>query len=124
MAKTINATVLDQALNYIKNNCTRQTLCSSQPTTYIEGNATFMLANVTMALGDFTLAAGDVSGRKVTAAAKTGVSVTNAGTSTHAALLDVTGTALLAVTTHTSTALASGGTVDIGAWKFEINNPT
>ena len=124
MAKSLNTTVLDQALNYIKNNATKLVLCSAQPTTYAEGNSTFMLANVTMASGDYTLGNGDTSGRKVTTAAKSGVSVSSAGTANHAALLDVTNSALLAVTTLTSTALASGGTVDIGAFKFEINNPS
>lgn len=124
MAKSIGTMVLDAALNYIKNNCNKQTACSAQPTTYTEGNATFMLANVALTSTDFTLAAGDTNGRKVTVGAKTGISVTNAGTSTHVAWLNTTGSELLAVTTHTSTALASGGTVDIGSWKFEINNPT
>lgn len=122
MAKSILSTVLDQALNYIKNNCNAQSLCSAQPTTRTEAATTFELADVAMASGDFTLAAGDVSGRKVTAAAKSAVPVDNAGTATHAALYSAT--ELLAVTTTSSTALASGGTVDIGAWKFEINNPT
>lgn len=124
MAKSVLAGVLDQALNYIKNNGNKQVLCSAQPTTYTEGNATFMLANVATVAGDFTLAAGDTSGRKVTVAAKSGVSVTNAGTANHAAILNTTGSELLLVTTAPSTALASGGTVDIGSWKFEINNPT
>jgi len=126
MAKRILSTVLDQALNYIKTNCNKVTLCSAEPTTFAEGNTTFMLANAAYAGAgaDFTLAAGDVSGRKVTDTAKNGVAVTNAGTSTHKAWLNTTGSELLAATTHTSTALAAGGTVDIGAHKFEINNPT
>lgn len=124
MAKSINSTVLDQALNYLKNNGTKMVLCSAQPTTYTEGNATYMLANVTMASGDYTLANGDTSGRKVTMAAKTGISVSNAGTGTHVAILDTTGTALLLVTTCTSQAVSSGGTCDIGSWKDEIQAPT
>lgn len=123
MAKTINSTVLDQALNYIKNNATRMVVCSAQPTTYTEGNATFMLANVTMASGDYTVQAGVTSGRRVTMAAKTAISVTNSGTATHVALLDVTGTALLLVTTCTSQALTAGNTVTVPTWNDEIAAP-
>lgn len=124
MAKNVNTAVLDLALNDIKNNVTRMTATSAQSTTYTEANATHMLANVTLATGDFTLAAGDVSGRKVTVAAKSGVSITNSGTATHVALLDVTGTTLKLITTCTSQAISTGGTVDFPTWKWEINQPT
>lgn len=124
MAKSVNDVVLDAALNQIKNNCTRQVLCSQEPTTYTEANATYMLSQTTMVSGDFTNANGDTSGRKSTIGAKTGTTVTNTGTATHAALLDVTGTTLLYVTTVTSQALTAGNTVNIGSWKIEIADPT
>jgi len=124
MAKNLNTAVLDLAINDIKTNVTRMTVCSAQPTTYTEGNTTFMLANVTVATGDFTLAAGDTSGRKVTVGAKTGISISNSGTATHIAWLDVTNTTLKLCTTCTSQAINTGGTVDIPAWKWEINQPT
>ncbi|WP_313007501.1 hypothetical protein [Brevundimonas vesicularis] len=123
MAKYANPDVIDGALNVIKNNATRMTLCTTQPTTFAEANATYSLAQVAMASGDFTLANGDTSGRKVTVAAKSGVSVATSGTVTHAALLDVTNSKLLFVTTTPSTAVAGGGTVDIGSWKDEIQAP-
>lgn len=123
MAKTVNSTVLDQALNYIKNNVTKMVVCNAQPTTYTEGNATFALAPVTMASGDFTVQAGVTSGRRVTTAAKSAVSVATSGTATHVALLDVTNTALLYVTTCTSQALTSGNTVTIPSWNIEIAAP-
>jgi Flp pilus assembly protein TadG len=124
MAKSVHDDVLDGALNIVKNNCTRMTLCSAEPTTYTEGNATFALADVTMAAGDFTAANGDTSGRKLTVAAKNAVPVDASGTSTHVALLDVTNSKLLYVTTHTSQALTSGNTANIGSWKIEIADPT
>ena len=124
MAKSVHDDVLDGALNIIKNNCTRQVLCSAQPTTYTEGNATYALADVTMASGDFTAANGDTSGRKLTVAAKTGVTVDTSGTGTHIALLDVANSKLLYVTTTTSTAVAAAGTVDMGSWKIEIADPS
>lgn len=124
MAKSVNAAVLDLALNDIKNNGNKMVVCSAQPTTYTEANATFMLANVAMAGTDYTLAAGDTSGRKVTTASKTGITITNSGTATHVAIIDTVNAALKLVTTCTSQALSTGGTVDIPAWKWEINNPT
>jgi hypothetical protein len=123
MAKSVHDDVLDGALNIIKNNCTRMVLCSAQPTTYTEGNATYALADVTMASGDFTAANGDTSGRKLTVAAKAGVPVDSTGTGNHIALLDVSNSKLLYVTTTTSTPVVATGTVDIGSWKAEIADP-
>lgn len=126
MGKSIHTDVLDGALNVIKNNCTRMTVCTTEPTTFAQANTTNMLANVTMASGDFTLAAGDTSGRKVTIAAKSGIVISNSGTAQHVALLDVTNSKLLAVTTCTSQALTANGsnTVSVPSFKYEIANPT
>jgi len=124
MAKSVHSDVIDGALNVIKNNCTRMVACSAQPTTYAEANATYMLSQVTMASGDFTIANGDISGRKVTIAAKTGVSVVNSGTANHVALLDVANSKLLFVTTCPSQGVSSGGTMDFGSWKDEIAAPS
>lgn len=124
MGKSVHDDVLDGAFNIIKNNCTRMTVCSTQPTTYTEANATYALADVTMASGDFTLADGDTNGRKVTVAAKSAVPIDASGTAAHVALLDVSNTKLLLVTTCTSLALTAGGTVDIPAWDDEIADPT
>ena len=123
MAKTVHDDVLDGALNIIKNNATRMTLCNAQPTTFTEGNATFALADVTVASGDFTVANGTTSGRKATVAAKAAVAVDTTGTGNHIALLDVANSKLLYVTTTSSTAVAAAGTVDIGSWVIEIADP-
>lgn len=124
MAKSVHDDVLDGALNIIKNNCTRMVACSAQPTTYTEANATYALADVTMASGDFTNANGDTSGRKTTVAAKSSVTVDTSGTANNVALLDVTNSKLLYVTTCTSQALTSGNTVNFPAWDIEIADPT
>lgn len=124
MAKAVATAVLDAALNVIKTGTSnRMVVCSAQPTTYAEVT-TYKLAEVAMASGDYTLAAGDTSGRKVTTGAKTGISVATSGTATHVALANSTASTLDLVTTCTSQAINTGGTVDIPAWKFEINNPT
>ena len=124
MGKSVADAVLDGALDILKNNVTRQTVCSAQPTTYAEGNSTYALADVTLSSSDFTHANGDSSGRKTTVAAKTGVTVDVSGTVTHAALLDVANSRLLYVTTTASQAVGAGGTVDIGSWKAEISDPS
>lgn len=123
MAKYINPNILDLALNDIRSNANRMVLCTQQPTTFAEANATYALASVAMAPADYTLANGDVSGRKITVAAKSAVPVTVSGTGAHVALIDTTNSVLKFVTTTASTAVASGGTVDIGTWKDEIQAP-
>lgn len=124
MAKSVHNDVLDAALNYLATNATRMTACSAQPTTYAEGNATYALADVTIDSGDFSVADGDSSGRKVTVAAQNGVTVDANGTATHVALLDVSNTKLLYVTTCTSQVLTSGNTVNFPAYDIEIADPS
>ena len=133
MAKTVNTVILDAALNVLKTGITgngpanRQVVCTAQPLTYAEANATYMLVNVAMAGTDFTLANGDGAGttpRKSTMTAKSGVSVTNTGTATHVALIDTVNLVLLEVTTCTSQALTAGNAANIPAWKIEIGAPT
>jgi hypothetical protein len=123
MAKAVHTDVLDGALNIVKSNATKMVACTSQPTTYAEANATYKLAEVTLASGDFTLSAGVTNGRRATVAAKSGITASATGNATHVALLDTAATKLLYVTTCPSTAIASGGTVSIGAWDIEIGDP-
>jgi Flp pilus assembly protein TadG len=123
VAKSVHDDVLDGALNIIKNNCTRITACSTQPTTYTEANATYALADVTVDSTDFTVANGDTSGRKLTVAAQSAVPVDTSGTYQHVALLDVANSKLLYVTTGTSQALTSGNTANFPAWDIEIADP-
>lgn len=121
MAKSVHNDVLDAALDEIAT-ATVQVLCSAEPTTRTEAVTTYALADVTMAGGDYTNADGDTSGRKVTVAAKSGVTVDSTGTATHVALCDATD--LLYVTTMTSQALTATNTVDIGAWDIELADPS
>lgn len=102
------------------------TVCTTEPATFTAANATNALADVTMASGDFTVANGDTSGRKVTVAAKAGVLIDTSGTAAHIALLDVTNSKLLYVTTCTSQAITANGsnTVSIPAWDIEIADPS
>ena len=121
MAKSVHDEVLDGALNVIKSNATTMIACSAQPTTLTEATTTYALADVPMATGDFTLANGDASGRKLTVAAKSNVTVDASGSYNHVALVD--GTRLLYVTTGTSQALTAGNTVSFPAWDIELADP-
>ena len=122
MAKLANDDVMDGALDIVRNNANSMIACSAQPTTRTEAVTTYALADVTMASGDFTKANGDTSGRKLTVAAKSTVTVDTSGTANHVALVD--GTRLLYVTTCTSQALTSGNTVNFPAWDIEIADPS
>lgn len=122
MAKQAPDVMIDAALDYVGGG-DFMVVCSAEPTTYAEANATYMLAKVPMAGGDFTKA-NDTSGRKVTMAAKSGVSITNGGTATHVAIIKSGDTTLRYVTTCTSQVLTGGGTVDFPTWKINIQDPT
>lgn len=122
MAKTCHNDILDGSHD-ITALADIMTACSAEPTTRTEAITTFKLADVAMTPGtDYTKADGDVSGRKVTVAAKSGVTVDTTGTATHVALCDAT--RLLRVTTCTSQALTAANTVNFPAHKYEIADPT
>lgn len=125
MAKATPDAVLDKILDEIAT-ATRMVACSAQPTTYTEANSTYALADVTMAGGDFSKANGDTSGRKVTVGAKSSVLIDTTGTATHIALVRVSDSTLLYVTTCTSQSLTANGsnTVNFTAWDVEIADPS
>lgn len=122
MAKSVHNDILDGAFDVL-DQADLMTVCAGQPTTRTEAITTFKLADIAMTPNtDFTKADGDVSGRKVTVAAKSGVTVDTTGTADHVALVD--GTRLLYVTTCTSQGLTAANTVNFPAWKVEIADPT
>lgn len=121
MSKFAQTSVLDALLDKVATGVT-MTVCSTQPTTYTEATATYKLAGVTISGADFTKAAGSPTGRQVTVASKSAVSVTASGTAQHVAICD--GSTLLYVTTVTSQALTSGNTVTIPAWVITVAAPS
>ena len=83
------------------------------------------LANVAMVAGDgndYTIADGDVSGRKVTMAQKTGVTITGSGTALHVVLS--LAAVIKDITTCTSQVLTAAGTVTFPAWDHEVLDPS
>ena len=119
MAKLMTDAMIDGGLDKI-GTCTRITVLSAEPTSITDITTTYPLASTALTGGDFTKANGDTSGRKTTVAQKASVSITATGTATHVAIDDGTD---YVVTTCTSQALTSGGTVTIPAWKVEIADP-
>lgn len=124
MSKIIADPVLDAANAKIAT-CTRITVCSAQPANFA-GIAAVELADDPLTPGngngDFVISDGDTNGRKVRVSQQSAVPIDVTGTATHIALDD--GATLLAVTTCTSQALTSGGTVTIPAFDFEFADPT
>lgn len=120
MGKAIPATQIDLQLAVLEGD--KVHVCSAEPATYTEANATLMLAQTTINSAHYTKANGDVSGRKNTCTPPAGASISNTGVATHVAVTN--GTTLKEVTTCTSQALTSGGSVDVGAWAHEIRAPS
>lgn len=121
MAKAVHPDVLDGALSVVRQ-ATRMVALAAQPADYAAANAG-KLAEAVMAPGDFVFATGITNGRRATVAAKSGISVSAAGTANHVALLDPGTTRLLYVTTCPAQALSAGGTVSVAAWDIEIGDP-
>lgn len=122
MAKVIPDAILDAMLDAAEG--TIMCVCSAEPTTYAELTSTYKLADVVIDGTDYTAANGDSSGRKNTIQAQSAVPIDSSGIATHVGVGRTAGSVLLVVTTCTSQALTSGGTVDIGAWKQELADPT
>lgn len=125
MPKVAPDGVMDAAFDYI-DQADVMHVCSTLDSTptYAEIVAA-SLADVAMTPNtDFTKADGDTSGRKLTVAAKSGVTVDASGTANHVALVTVSGSVVRYVTTCTSQVLTSGNTVNFPAWDIEINDPT
>jgi len=128
MARSIDDTVLDAALNDLKTNVNQIVLCEGQPLTYAEATtlksaAGKKLASIAVVSTDFTIANGDVSGRKVTLAGKSGT-VTESGNYDHIAWVDTVNLVLKNVSVGTLQALTAANPVNTPAHKFEIKDPT
>ena len=123
MGKSLSDAVIDGALDVAVGD--QISVCSAEPTTYTEAITTFKLAiSTSVSAGDFVNANGDSSGRKMTVAAQTAVTIDSTGTGNHVAITNLSGTLLKVVTTATPQLLTAAGTVDIGTFKLEITDPT
>jgi hypothetical protein len=117
MAKLIPDAIIDLMLAEAEG--THIAVTSAEPANYAA------ISGVTLAgqaiSGSYAKANGDTSGRKNTVPAQAGVSISATGTATHVVIHNNSDTMHL-VTTCTSQALTSGGTVDISAFAHEIRD--
>ena len=120
--KWANDAVMDGALNIVKTATALRVCAGSTSPATRSAAVTATLATVTLDTSDFTIANGDTSGRKVTVGQQADLSITTSGDATCVCLDD--GTNLLYVTTATTQALTSGGTVTVPAWDIEISDPS
>lgn len=120
MAKAIPDAILDLMLTQPEG--TNIHVCSAEPTTFAEATTTFQLASDTV--GSYTKAAGTPDGRQNTQAGTTASAIDNTGTGNHVAITTTSGSVLELVTTATSQALTSGGTVDIGSFIHTLRDPS
>lgn len=129
MAKFASDDIMDAGLNVVVNNADQLVVCAGQPSTYSDattddGSGGNALGETAIGSGDFTLANGDTSGRKITAAAQSGISVDVSGTADHVAIVDDTNSRLLLVTTLSSSqSVSAGGTMDVDAFDEELEDP-
>lgn len=94
-------------------------ICSAEPANYA-GISAVELASGTIS-GSYAKANGDTSGRKNTLPAQSDLNIDASGTATHVVVSNGTDTMKL-VTTCTSQALTSGGTVSTSAFAHEIQD--
>lgn len=123
MSKYIPDAIMDAALTVVASS-TRMDVVSDVGT---PADLTNSMANVGMIAGDgndFVIADGDAGNgsRKVTIAAKAGISVLADGTPLHV-VLSLDGTINL-VTTCSGPDLTTGSTVDFPVWEYELGIPT
>jgi hypothetical protein len=121
MGKKIHDNVLDGALDVIRTTSTNIYVCSQEPSTISDARS-YSLASGSLASDDFVIANGTTSGRKITMATQSDLTIATTATADHIALGD--GTNVLLVTTCTAQALTSGNTVTVGSFKDEIADPS
>ena len=112
---------LDDLLQYLIDNAEDLHVCSQEPVTYTEAITTYTLGDKqTITVG--AQADRTPNGRKSAVSAITDGDITGTGTVTHWAIVDVTGTALLATgALSSSQAVTSGNTFSLAT--FDIGVP-
>jgi hypothetical protein len=122
MPKYLCDEAIDGGLNYLST-VTEITICNAEPTDYTKAHTTYMLCAHTLAGGDWAIA-DDTNGRKNTLAAQPAVAVTNPGTAIYVALTIPASSKLVGYTLCTSKVLGAGDSVNIPAFKDNVQDPT
>jgi len=123
MVAFLDNAVFDQGLDTLDNDANKIVITSQQATTFAEANVTYALGDSTsLSIGPPSDRAG--GGREVTIAAITDGSVTGTGTASHYALLNTTGSVLLAANSLTNgQAVTNGNTFTLGSFTVGIPDP-
>jgi hypothetical protein len=123
MVAFLDNAVFDQGLDTLDNDANKIVITSQQATTFAEANVTYALGDSTsLSIGPPSDRAG--GGREVTVAAITDGSVTGTGTASHYALLNTTGSVLLAANSLTNgQAVTNGNTFTLGSFTVGIPDP-
>ena len=128
MAKWAHADVLDNGLNYIKNNCDKvvaiisYTASDSYATVMTAGN---IVAEAAMSSTDFVLSGAAGAARVLTTASgKQDASANNAGDPTHFAFVDTVNSKVLWVTSESSVqTVTAGNPVTFPSLTYTSNQP-
>ncbi len=121
MAKALDDTIYDVALDLLVDSIIEIHVCSADPTNYA-GIAAVMLA--TKAALDFSAQAaedGDISGRKIALPEVAIASITSSGTATHIAYTSAD--TILALTTCTSQVLTATNPLTVPTIDLELRDP-
>ena len=121
---SLGNSVLDGGLDFLDTDGDRLDITSEEATTYAGATSTYTLGNKTsLSIGSPADRSG--GGREVTVAAITDGSVTDTGTATHWAIVDVSGTDLLATgALSSSQSVTSGNTFSLAAFTIGIPDPS
>jgi hypothetical protein len=131
MAKFYHSDILDYGLNKIKDLCAGNVdmlliKAYTQGDSYATVNSNSVAAQ-DMVTGDFTLGDQGTYGRQLTVGAKSPTATGDSGGSPdlHIAIVDVTNSAVLAVTDETTDQqIYTGNTVNIPSFDLKMNQPT
>ena len=124
---------LSQAyLNELINLGDQMNVCYQAPTSYteavVESGTGFSIGVKTLTLsegqGTYTSADGDSSGRKVTVAQQTSITMSYDANANHIAIVSTANSALLIVTSLTSQAVVAGNSATVSAFDLEVRDPT
>jgi len=128
MARYQNDLMLDAAFDWLRARITMETASdnTAMPTTYSQATTigTYRLAKASltstqMTLSDYT---GSGLGRKVTIAARSGITIDTSGVAKYVNLAGSTGSVLMYITECTTQQLTTGNTVNFPAWNIILND--
>lgn len=128
MARYQNDLMLDAAFDWIRARITMETVSKStaMPSNYSQAHTigTYRLAKASLTSTQLTLSdyTGSGLGRKMTIAARSGITIDTSGTAKYINLAGSTGSTLLYITECTTQALTTGNTVNFPAWNIILND--